>query len=812
MKKIYTLVCMLVIASLTSAQWTQNTLVNTEVSSTNAGTLASAATSDGKTWLAYYKQVLAPNNYEMRAQLLDKDGVKLLGNEGVLVNNIPSASFTSTYNIAVDANNNLIVAFASTTSPNTVYVNKLTTAGAQICGSEGVNFPNALNPKLAVMANGDVIVSWIDLIGGTRAKMQRLAAATGSSVWATPADVVPATAANRTFPGHILPLSDNGFIHVYHNRTVTFGTASLFWAQRYNTSGLPQWTLPIQLSNKTTAYNREYFPAMNNDTLYLAYFGATGARIGDAYVQKLFPDGTIPWGINGSDFSTDASANFELETKLALSPSTRAVWASSTITSTNQSSQGTFIQKFDMTTGARQFTDLGKAVYPVMPVPYVIPIGISTFSDNLPVLMLGKYNSATSQYFYTTKLDNNGNFVWAGDTVALAKFEVGKGRMSLTRVVNDQAVATWTENKGTEDRPYAQPIRINGATGLLAPVSNFSANTTSICRGSSVQYTSSSTGVVTGYSWSFPGGTPATSSLANPVVTYNTNGTYSASLTVSNEGGANTFTRTNYVTVASVTPAATITGSTTVCAGQPTIFVVSGTDLGTAPIYSWMVNGIAVANTGSSFTYTNNTAGTYQISCNVTSNATCAQPTVATSNIITLTVNSYPVISLSTIPATVCISDTAFILSGSPSGGIFSGTGVSGTNLFTPSIAGLGNHTVTYTVTQSGCTSVETKIINVKECAERHLRLNQYPAIILLGNPNNGRFNLRLNSDIYTNLNFVIYNSLGQKVKSQQVTGLHYGSVIPLNISEKSAGVYHLLISNNETGKEAKKGFSIIKY
>lgn len=56
------------------AQWTQNTLVNTEASSANAGTLVSAATSDGKTWMTYFKQVPAPNYYEMRAQLLIKTG------------------------------------------------------------------------------------------------------------------------------------------------------------------------------------------------------------------------------------------------------------------------------------------------------------------------------------------------------------------------------------------------------------------------------------------------------------------------------------------------------------------------------------------------------------------------------------------------------------------------------------------------------------------------------------------------------------------------------------------------------------------
>ncbi|MFN0030702.1 MAG: MopE-related protein [Flavobacteriales bacterium] len=59
-----------------------------------------------------------------------------------------------------------------------------------------------------------------------------------------------------------------------------------------------------------------------------------------------------------------------------------------------------------------------------------------------------------------------------------------------------------------------------------------------------VQYTSTSTGNITGYNWSFPGGTPSTSTAQNPVVSYPTTGTYSATLIVSDATSA-TSTLTN---------------------------------------------------------------------------------------------------------------------------------------------------------------------------------------------------------------------------------------------------------------------------
>ncbi len=86
-----------------------------------------------------------------------------------------------------------------------------------------------------------------------------------------------------------------------------------------------------------------------------------------------------------------------------------------------------------------------------------------------------------------------------------------------------------------------------------APVANFTATPTTICPGQTVQFTNASTGTVTTYAWQFPGGTPATSTSANPTVTYNTAGTYNVTLTVSNGTQNSTETKTAFITVATAT-------------------------------------------------------------------------------------------------------------------------------------------------------------------------------------------------------------------------------------------------------------------
>lgn len=53
--------------------------------------------------------------------------------------------------------------------------------------------------------------------------------------------------------------------------------------------------------------------------------------------------------------------------------------------------------------------------------------------------------------------------------------------------------------------------------------------------------------------------------------------------------------------------------------------------------------------------------------------------------------------TMDTIPLQVCITDSAILLSSPDSGGVFSGNGVVG-NVFHPSIAGPGNHVISYTM------------------------------------------------------------------------------------------------------------------
>lgn len=88
----------------------------------------------------------------------------------------------------------------------------------------------------------------------------------------------------------------------------------------------------------------------------------------------------------------------------------------------------------------------------------------------------------------------------------------------------------------------------------IAPIATFDADRTVICLDDpdhSVNFTDSSIGDPTSWSWTFTGGTPASSSLQNPTVDYDVAGTYEVSLTATNAIGATTETKTGFITVVS---------------------------------------------------------------------------------------------------------------------------------------------------------------------------------------------------------------------------------------------------------------------
>lgn len=101
--------------------------------------------------------------------------------------------------------------------------------------------------------------------------------------------------------------------------------------------------------------------------------------------------------------------------------------------------------------------------------------------------------------------------------------------------------------------------------GGYPPAAYFQTDKSISCPGAAVQFSDYSSGQPSFWNWSFPGGTPSTSTQQNQTVYYNTPGTYAVQLIVSNANGTDSLSYTNYITISSSPYSAPVTTGANRC-------------------------------------------------------------------------------------------------------------------------------------------------------------------------------------------------------------------------------------------------------
>ena len=453
MKKIILLFCG-VLSTCALAQWTDNYSENTLVSGDTTSDISSIGTDDGKTYIIYWDETAG---YVLKAQLLDADGNQLFGANGIIVNNTADMStWTATRDEAVDAEGNAYISFTATGDGHG-YANKISPTGDQLWGAAGIDLgQDAYDTKVLPDGTGGAIIGWY--VNGLGNLMRY--DANGNPVW----DAVkvlnsPDSSNPFTSVGELALLPDGSFIVFMHVKGTSWMINSIFWAQRFAADGTPLWANAVQVSNQTTAFNRRYEVLQDGDVTYLGYYGSTGFRF-DSFLQRVNADGTLPWGINGSDFRTD-DTHYEMTTSIAMEEGSDYIWAISDVTNDTQGMYGEFVQKFDKTTGARMLTDNAKQVFPINNDSY-IHVGNLQLVDDKPFFLgsTGIGDGVNPLQLFVSYLDENGDFAWDDQYIEIATTATAKYRVDFTKNVAGQSVAVWVENRGSGTKAYAQNYKI----------------------------------------------------------------------------------------------------------------------------------------------------------------------------------------------------------------------------------------------------------------------------------------------------------------------------------------------------------------
>ena len=199
----------------------------------------------------------------------------------------------------------------------------------------------------------------------------------------------------------------------------------------------------------------------------------------------------------------------------------------------------------------------------------------------------------------------------------------------------------------------------------VTPALTIGASANNVCVGTNVTFTATAVngGVSPSYQWQVNGvntgtnsSTFSSSSLANTDIV-------SCILTSSSSCALPVNATSNNITMqvnANVTPTINIAGSANnICSGSAVTFTANESNGGTSPSYQWKVNGI---NTGTNnATFTSSTLLNADIvSCELTSNNSCASITNANSNSITMIVNPViiPSITITSSANSICPGTT----------------------------------------------------------------------------------------------------------------------------------------------------------
>jgi hypothetical protein len=222
---------------------------------------------------------------------------------------------------------------------------------------------------------------------------------------------------------------------------------------------------------------------------------------------------------------------------------------------------------------------------------------------------------------------------------------------------------------------------------------------------------------------------------------------------------------------------------------------------------SVIINPIPVVDLGSdtsgcaSVTISPNTSGTFLWSDNSTGSSLTVTASGVYSVMVTdsngcsagdsvsVVVNPLPVVGLAVAVNGICVDDADVTLIGTPSGGTFSGTSVTGSQ-FDPSI-GAGNHDVYYSFTDgNGCSASDTLTLIVSAC----VGITEQAAadLLMYPNPTTGSFTIELpeNGSLV-----VVTDMLGNIIYSERALNSGKNHV---ELGNQSAGVYFVKVTSGD--------------
>jgi hypothetical protein len=504
----------------------------------------------------------------------------------------------------------------------------------------------------------------------------------------------------------------SGSITVCPGQSQTYSISSVAGADSYN------WTLPSGWSGSSTSTSINATPGSSGGTISVsAYNSVCGSSTARTLNVTIGSAPSQPGNISGNTFICQGvSQTYSIS---SVSGATSYSWSytgsgtpngNGTSVTFNPTSSGTLSVTAVNGCGNSAQRTLVITIDPTPAQPGSISGNTTVCAGSSQSYSINSVSGATS---YTWSYSGGSSPSGSGTSVNFNP--TGSGTLTVT--ADNNCGSSSAQTLSITVTPLATQPGINSSMGgSLCAGQSTTLDATNICSGCS-------------YTWQ-PGNQSGTSISLSPSST--TQYTVSASNGCGGPVSSNTFT----VNVSQlITPSVSITAnpSGSICAGANISFTAFSSNGGSNPSYQWFVNG--GNSVGSGTTYSSSSLSNMdQVTCQLTSDANCANPTLVTSS--AYTVNVTPIPATPTIsPSSPGTSCNAIPLTASSAGcnncsytwstplGQLTGATVS------------GSQTGTYTATASnnGCVSASSNPVSVTITNGINVSFSGLPSAMCVG-------------------------------------------------------------------------------
>lgn len=373
----------------------------------------------------------------------------------------------------------------------------------------------------------------------------------------------------------------------------------------------------------------------------------------------------------------------------------------------------------------------------------------------------------------TAMSDDADNTVCAGTAVTLtgmgASTYTWTGGVTDAVAFNPAGTATYTVT-GTDANGCMNTATTIITVNPLPMVMAMSDNSdNAVCAGSAI--TLSAMGTATSYTWD-NGVTDAVAFIPTSTATYIVTGTDANSCT----NTASITITVNALPVVDLGPDFTQCGSATLDAGNA------------GASFAW-----SDASTGQTLTVTS--TATYSVT--VTDGSTGC----SASDMVNVTINPLPVVDMAPFATLVCNNMGVVTLTGgSPAGGVYSGTNVSGVTFDPTGLTGM--YLFTYTVTDANnCMNSDTASAFVDMCEGVASKENNVQSISVYPNPTEGIFNISISNTDFEQLTINIVDIQGKVVFNETDKNITKEYNKQIDLEGLAKGVYYIKMN---TGSDLK--------